>query len=172
MCENLIPWILAAEVLPMTLKTWFSLSFLWAVKGAIQGGVSKITEHWVDSYCVNHGKEKKYDICKEDKNMSGKVLGPIDWIDIKTQIGGVPFSLNLRGSNVTDSDLIEHLVDQKLLRRLDLCYCHDITYKGVRKFRKLRPDCRVKHNSFRYWNYFIGFLIFTCTLIKLISVYC
>lgn len=163
-----LPYFVLAASIPKSVWGWISVSIFWVCKGAVQGGVSKFTEHWVDSYYVSQGKEKKYDICKKHVDMSDKTLSDIDWIVLESPVDGVPFSLNLRGTNVTDQDLIDHLKDQKLLRKLDVCYCEDITYRGIRKFRKLRPDCRVRHNCLRFWNYLIGFLILAGTAIKLI----
>lgn len=137
------------------------------VKGIVRAGADTFTRSCFKSYTGLKDKESKYDICKKHLDMSQKTLTQVDWIVLKSPVDENPFSLNLRGTNVTDQDLIDHLVGQKHLRRLDVCFCKDITYKGVRRFRKLRPDCQVLHNTVALWQYFLCFLMIVGTLINI-----
>ena len=161
----------AASGTKMTLWSLISTTPYLAYKGAVQGGFSKLMEYLIDRYCVMNGKEKKYDICKENIDLTNKILGPIDWIDLESPLKEVPFSLTLRGTNVTDQDLIDHLVGQKMLRRLDVCYCEDITYNGVKQFKKLRPDCRVKDSCSYLRNRIISAFLLAIPVIVMIWEY-
>ncbi|MCR5163153.1 MAG: hypothetical protein K6C40_03950 [Thermoguttaceae bacterium] len=167
MFDDLTIFVLASLSLRQTVWAWFSTFIISAVKGMIQGGFFKITQHVYDSYCVMNGKEKKYDICKKDIDLSGKELGTLDWTSLKNPFGP-SFSLKLRGTNVTDQDLIDHLVEQKYLRRLDVCNCSGITKKGLKKFKKLRPDCEIVCNWYQFWSTFLNVALIASIVINLI----
>ncbi len=103
--------------------------------------------------------------------MTNKILGPIDWIDLDSPLKEIPFSLILRGTNVTDQDLIDHLAGQKMLRKLDVSYCEDITCKGVKQFKKLRPDCRVTDSCSYLRNRIISAILLAIPIVVIIWSY-
>lgn len=167
MFDDLTIFVLASLSLRQTIWAWLSTLLIPAIEGIVKAVFFKTTQNVYDSCQVIGDKEKKYDACKKNIDLSGKELGTIDWSFLKNPLGP-SFSLKLRGTNVTDQDLIDHLVDQKYLRRLDVCNCPGITKKGLKKFKKLRPDCELVCNWYHFWSVFFNVAFIVSILINLV----